>query len=238
MATVELSSSEGIREYPRVTIEKYSPDQTAYAQARLAAELSWGRRVLVRKLGVLVPKLHGDWLRELFTEPEDGYAFDEGNQMVTHGLNNLCYLLLAGTTSGTYGPSGIYGRPFVSAGVIMSGVGVGASNTAATYADSALGSDGGSAYYQYMDATYPNYAGAGVANGGQINGQSTFAAGNGLFAWNEWCWFTASVAGAAGASLSGVGTNTGMFNHKIPAGSLGTKGSGASWVFQTTITFS
>jgi hypothetical protein len=225
--TATRCDHEGIKEFPRVTIEKYSPDQTAWAERRLHEELSWGRRLLVSRFGARVPRLHGDWLREVFAEPEDGYAYAEGNQMVTNGLENLVYLLL-GTTA-----SGGFGRQMTNA---QSGVGVGATATAATYADTHLGADGGSAYYQQMDATYPSYAGSGTANGGQINGQSTFASGNGNFAWNEWCWFTFTSTITAGATLASVASNTNMFNHKIA--SLGTKGSGASWVFSTTCTFS
>lgn len=218
---------EGVHEYPFVTIEKYSPDQTAFAERKLFSELSWGRRVLVSKLNIRVPKLHGDWLRELFGEPEDGYAYQAGNQMVTNGLENLIYLLL-GTTA-----SGGFGRTLINA---QSGIGVGAGTTAATYADTHLTDDAGSAWYQQMDSTYPSYAGSGTANGGQINGQATVAAANAVFAWQEWCWFSTSAAITAGATLASVGTNANMFNHKVA--SLGTKGSGAAWVFSNTMTFS
>jgi hypothetical protein len=220
---------EGIREFPRVTIEKYSPDQTAWAERKLFDELSWGRRLLVARLGVRVPRLHGDWLRQAFREPEDGYASCEGNLMVANGLANMSYLLL-GTAA-----SGGNGRP-LSLTTPTAGVGVGATGGTALVSDTALGANTGSAWYQAMDSTYPNWAGTGVANGGQLNGQSTFASGNGNFAWNEWCWFTTSAAITGTATLASAGTNATMFNHKIA--SLGTKGSGASWVFSTTCTFS
>ena len=46
---------DSVKWFPRVTVEKYSPDQSAWAQRRLHEELSWGRRLLVETLGIRVP---------------------------------------------------------------------------------------------------------------------------------------------------------------------------------------
>lgn len=239
---------DGIKEFPVGTVEKYSPDQSAWAERKLREELSWGRRLLVSRfglervpgIGILVPLLHGDWLREVFREPEDGFAHCEGNIMVTTGLQNLGYLLI-GTAA-----SGANGRPLAvsngTAGGAICGVGIDTSSTAAAVGDTRLNISGTetstATWYQIMDSTYPTLSGTGVANGGQLNGQSTYGTGNANFAWNEWCWAScASGTITAGAVLASVATNVAMLNHWTGT-SLGTKGSGATWVFSTTITFS
>ena len=108
-------------------------------------------------------------------------------------------------------------------------VGVGATNTAATIADTALGADGGSAYYQGCDSANPTQA------NGVITCVCTFTTGNANFAWAEWCWATCTGSITPGATLASVATGTKLWNHKIQ--SLGTKVSG-SWVLTTTITIS
>jgi hypothetical protein len=233
---------DGIKWYPRVTIEKYSIDQTAYAERQLAELKSWRRLPLLRQVYIgerasrvreeglgHVFRLHGNWLRELFPAgPEDGYAYDEGNLLVNAGLTNLINLLTGrtGTAVNTLGSNA------------TSVVGVGSSSTAAAVTDAALGGNGSSttAWYQAQDANFPT-----ITTPATINGQSTFASGNANFAWNEWCWATGAGAITAGATLASVfatASSSAMLNHKIPAGGLGTKASGASWVFSTTVVFS
>jgi len=221
-----------IHERTNALVEKYSPDQTEYARRKLHESLSWGRRLLVARFGVLAPRIHGDWLREIFREPEDGYATAPGNLLVSAGLANISYLLL-GTAA-----SGANGRPLSNANTCC---GVGAGTTAAVVGDTKLTDDAGSAWYQQMDATYPSWAGTGTANGGQLDGQCTVPSSDGNFAWNEWCWVTGQGVITAGATLSSVyatSADIALLNHEVPASSLGTKGAGATWVFSTTMTFS
>ena len=61
--SLDRCEHDSVKWFPRVTVEKYSPDQSAYAERKLHEELSWGRRLLVDRLGIRVPRLHGDWLR-------------------------------------------------------------------------------------------------------------------------------------------------------------------------------
>lgn len=233
MSDTAVREHDGIKWFPRVTVEKYSPDQTAYAERRLLEELSWGRRLLVRQFGIRVPRLHGSWLREIFAAPEDGYAYSEGNQLVNNGLTNLINLLIGAT------PSGAAGRPLLTntSGTTPSsaGVGVGNNNTAWANNQTALGADGtANAWYQIMDQNFPSLTTPNI-----INGQSTFGSTIANFAWNEWCWISgvgALTAGDALASIYATGGETAMVNRKVTV--LGTKGTGASWVFSTTITFS
>jgi hypothetical protein len=192
-------------------------------------------------MGRFGPVLHGDRLRLLFREPEDGYAYDEGNALVNGGLTNLINLL-TGTA-----PSGSNSRPLslgLGGGVANSAVvGVGSDGTTAfaatqTHLSNAAGEAATSSWYQSMDTGYPTLTTPNV-----INGQSTFQASNANFAWLEWCYATGAGAPTAGAVLGSVyatGGSGAMLNRKIPTGSggLGTKGAGAAWVFQSNVTFS
>jgi len=187
-------------------VDKYSPDQVAYAHLRLGHEPT------------------GAELAALFAYgPEDGVAEAAGNILVSTGISNLTNLFIAGGGDGFSNAKGI--------------VGVGATSTAAAIGDTALGANGGSAWYQGLDATYPTRSTT-TATNDTVTAVATFASGNANFAWAEWCWAVTSTGTITGnATLNSVssGTET-MLNHKIA--SLGTKASGSSWVFTTTVTFS
>lgn len=146
----------------------------------------------------------------------DDFAHEEGNLMVTVGLNLLTSLLIGGA-----------GNTFSNAKAI---VGVGNSSTTAVIADVHLGGDGSTttAWYQGADATFPTQA------NGLITCNATVATGNANWAWNEWCFATGSGTITPGGTLASVGTGVVMINHKIA--SLGTKVSTAVWVAQGTIT--
>lgn len=236
---------EGIRWFPKIRVEKYSVDQTAYAERKLADELSWGRKVELKTRqyassakGLLVDTLHGDWLRELFPEPEDGIATDWGNSLVNAGLTSIVYLLFSSVVAGTstaLKTGAVSGASMQTGGTISSGVGVGDQTTAWAASQAALSGNGANAWYQSMDATYPQWQGSGTP--GQLNGQATYTSANANFAWQEWCWFVATSPSTGGnATLASAGTSPIMLNRKVT--SLGTKGSGASWVFSQTVTFS
>lgn len=159
----------------------------------------------------------GSRLSLLFREPEDGITEEPGNLLVTVGLNLITALIEGGA-----------GTPFAHADAI---VGVGAGTTAAAVGDTALTDDNtANAYYQQADASYPQQS------NGVITTISTFASGNANFAWQEWCLATGSGGITAGTHLSAVATSVTMLNHKVA--SLGTKASGASWVFTSTVTLS
>lgn len=237
--------SEGIKWFPRVQVEKFSVDQTQFALAKLAEQKSWGRRPVIAKLSRLlgreirVPVLHGDFLRELFPGgPEDGYAFDAGNSMVNGGLTNIVYLLTQGGSAGgsaTAGQNSLGSAPGTGKAVI----GVGSGNTAWVATQTALQADNTTgAWYQGMDSGFPT-----VTTPATINGQVTVASGNGNFTWNEWCWVTGSgTITASSGPLTTAGSvfagAASMLNRKVPSSSLGSKASGASWVFTQTVTFS
>ena len=196
-----LKSGDGLKWNAYARVDKYSPDQVRHATALCGGQEPDGRV-----------------LHALFAAPEDGTAEAHGNLLVTVGLSLITNLLIGGTTAGS----------IKNAQAI---VGVGATATAANIADTALGSDGASAYYQQADATYPS------KSNGVMTTVSTFASGNGNFAWAEWCWASCTSGSiTGGATLASVATGVVMWNHKIQ--SLGTKSSGAAWVFTSTITLS
>lgn len=227
MTAATIESAEAARWTAHSWVDKYSPDQVKWAEKRIRDGRSLSQRILVSLRGE--PRLEGVTLREFFASPEDGTVQCPGNLLVGAGLTNLFSLW--------FGQTGTAINPLRTGGSSGAAVcGVGATNTAATVADVHLGADGGSAYYQGCDSSFPTFANvSGVVT---ATLQSTFAAGVGNFAWNEWCWATGAGTVTAGATLASVyatGASYAMVNHKIPASSLGTKGSGAAWVFTTTI---
>jgi hypothetical protein len=118
---------EGIRWYPRVRIEKYSPDQTAWARQRAGC-------------------LSGDLLRILFPVPECGVITDEGNGVSAAGLANLACVL-----TGTGGHPLAPGR--ASFGVGADG-GTEFDPKHGSLAPG-IGESPGTTLYKAMDARYP-----------------------------------------------------------------------------------
>lgn len=196
----ELRGRDGISWHAHALVQKYSDDQ-----------VEWTRRAsgVTEPLGALLQRHCG--------EPEDGYAEADGNLLVTAGLDAITKLLIAS------------GSPQAFSGPTRAIVGVGATSTAAAITDTALGADGGSAYYQGCDSANPTQA------NGVITTVATFTTGNANFAWAEWCWATCTGSITPGATLASAATGTKLWNHKIQ--SLGTKVSG-SWVLTTTVTIS
>jgi len=195
-----MSGSDGIRWHAHALVQKYSDDQ-----------VEWARRAS----GVLEPE--GALLQRHCGEPEDGYAEADGNLLVTVGLDAITKLLIAS------------GSPQAFSGPTRAIVGVGATSTAAAITDTALGADGGSAYYQGVDTSNP------TQSNGVITAVATFTTGNANFHWQEWCWATCTGSITPGATLASVATGTKLWNHKIQ--DLGTKASG-SWVLTATVTIS
>jgi hypothetical protein len=154
--------------------------------------------------------------------------------MVLGGLYAITYLLTHGTVSGTWNPV-TNTNPLGTTGT-GGFVGVGTGTIAWVNTQTALEADNSvNAWYQTFDPLFPNI----TAGTGTISGQMSATIGNANFAWNEWCWGAGSGAATAGTRLSLISAaNPFMYNWKVPATSLGSKASGASWVFTQTITFS
>lgn len=156
----------------------------------------------------------------------DPYAVTEveGNQLVAGGLA----MITSALTNGSFDPltPTASGRAFV---------GVGDSSTLATNSQSDLQASTNK-YYNTFDTSGITRVTTNVTND-SIQGVSTFGSSVANFAWNEWAWFTTTtgtITPGTGINVSS-GTET-MWNRKVA--SMGTKASGASWVFTTKVTFS
>jgi hypothetical protein len=166
--------------------------------------------------GILAPS--GDVLRA-HVKPYDVIVDDSPNLTTTNGLGRLTNFLI--------GTGSLVG--FDSTHTML---GVGDANTAATAADTHLGSD--SAAHSYYVATgAPTRVTTTVTND-SIQAAATFNTSNSDFAWQEWG-FVLVTTPAASATFAGTGTSPILFNHKIQ--SFGTK-SGGSWVLTATLTWS
>lgn len=210
MSDLSSDRREGIGWHPRAVVEKYSAEQTR-----------WARRWLARR-GEAPRPLRGDWLRCLFSQPEDGIAYDEGNGVVLAGRANLALLL-----------TGEAGWP-LEPGRACFGVGTDASPFSAEHTHLSVieGEDEGRTLYLPMDPGFPKVTGTAV-----IEGQATFAEDDACFPWAEWCWATGGGQPKPGPVLRRVfdeGTHV-MMNRKVPPNGLGVKEPGVAWCFRTEI---
>lgn len=142
-----------------------------------------------------------------------------GNLLTTAGLSRITNLIIGGG-----------GTAFNSSN---SAIGVGTSSTGEVVGNTALGGDGNAstARYNTTDNTYPS------ASNGVITAVATFDTGEANFAWNEWCWVVAPATITEGATMASLSSGTEvMLNRKTAT--MGTKASGAIWVFTTTVTLS
>lgn len=164
-----------------------------------------------------------DWARYEVKPKHE--AEEEGNLLTTAGLQRVTNLIIGASTA-------VFGATTAGQAV----VGVGSTATAATTGDVALGANTTAAngsvgcWHQVTDSIP-------TAVNGVVTAVSTFASADGNFAWAEWGWVIAVGAVTPSATLNSIGaTSRQILNHKIAA--LGTKASGASWVFTTTVTLS
>jgi len=235
MTATAVRKHDGINWHAFAYVDKYSADQCAYADRVISGKVTWYRRGL-RRIGQQQRRGWGTEYQSALNrvllrtgDPEDGRAEADGNLLVTSGLTSITALLIGAGGSGK-----LYALTTSEAVC-----GVGSTTTSAVVGDTVLGANGSSpngttgAWYQASDASFPS------VSAGVITMQSTFASGNANMAWQEWCWASGTgtiTAGDALASVYATGASFSMWNHKIA--SLGTKASGAAWVFTTTITLS
>lgn len=144
------------------------------------------------------------------------FAEVDGNVLTTLGLNRITNLLIGGGAAA-----------FTHA---QSFCGVGNSSTTALAADTDLNAAAGSTnrWFQATDASNP------TQSNGVVSCNTTFATGDGNFAWNEWALGVATGSITATATLASVGTSPILLNHKNQ--SLGTKSAGSTWTLQATVT--
>lgn len=156
-----------------------------------------------------VEKWHDSADHEAGAEPDEVVEVP-GNSLLTAGITRLSNLLI-----------GAGGQAYDNT---HTRIGVGNSSTGVTVGDTDLGASSGSSNRQFMvmDATYPSLT------TGVITFRATFGTSVGNFAWNEW--------GIDGGTANGTTVTAPLLNRKVV--SLGTKASGATWVFTVTITIS
>jgi hypothetical protein len=215
-AIAPLPTHDGLNWRAFAHVEKFSPEQVSFAE-----------RTMARRMGVTMPvRLRNAQLAELLRAtgaPELGFASAAGNLLVTEGLNQITSLIINSSSSFAFNNT---------KGLVT----VGDSTTAASVSDTyvtATFTSGSNCYQNVNDVSFP------TQSNGVINSQSTYGSGVGNFAWQTWGWASYNGTAAASSTLSAHGTGSNqalLYNHKVA--SLGTKGSGAAWVFSTSITLS
>lgn len=157
--------------------------------------------------GILQPP--ADVLRRYVAPAEVTEA--AGNLLTTAGLTRLTSLLSGGGGQALTNTS--------------TRIGVGDGGGTAAIGDTDLSASAGSTHrwFQVMNATYP------TVSGGVLTAQSTWASGDGNFAWAEWGIDVAAPTVTASATVGAC-----LLNHKTSA-SLGTK-SGGTWTLTATVT--
>lgn len=194
---------------------KYQPNETR------RDGIDWHAHALVEKYNEPIVRELTEYLgyepnsadyARLGIKPDDTAEADR-NLLTTAGLNRITNLIIGG---GGTAFTNTTGR-----------TGVGNSTTAAAVGQTDLQASSGSSnrWFQVADSSYPQQA------NGVLTMKSTFASADGNFAWEEWCWDIGTATVSSGATVS-----ANMLNRKVA--SLGTKASGASWVFTTTVTLS
>lgn len=221
---------EGLRLRTFSWVEKYSPDQVAYANAHVDFPPDETGNYPARRVD-------HRYFRRFFREPEDGLVECAGNAFTTAGLTNLVSLWMGVTGTAVNSlkvTTGSAGAPGTSAAGPVMGIGTG---TSSSQSDTIISTNGtANAWHQEADGTSPTVSYPGSAIVQMIN---TVASANANFAWNEWGWFTGAgtvTAGNAIASVYSTASSYAMVNHKAGASLLGTKASGAAWVFTSTMT--
>lgn len=170
-----------------------------------AEQTDWVRR----RSGLLTPAA-ADFARLRVVPADTADALH--NLETTAGLTRLVSLL-----------AGAGGQAITNTSARL-GVGNGAGTAAIGDTDLSAAAGSANRWFQIMDATFPSIAGA------VMTLKSTFATGDGNFAWNEW----GIDIGAPTVTSSAV-VAAALFNHKTSA-ALGTKTSAGTWALTATIT--
>jgi hypothetical protein len=163
------------------------------------------------KTGILEPKAAD--FEALSLVPEDGVFQSKGNELTTAGLTRISSLI-----------NGAGGQALTNTATRI-GVGNSATAFALGQTDLQAAAGAGNRFFMTMDATYPS------TSAGVITARATFATGDGNFVWNEWALDIGTPTVSSGTTVAAT-----MLNRKVV--SMGTKASGASWVFTVTVTLS
>lgn len=192
-------------------IRRFDADQTAYA---------------VRKLGLAAPT-EADFDR-LRIRPHDGPCPEFGgvsgetelhpaNLLTTAGAGRLVYLTVTGADTT---------HPLLSTTSARIGVGNGSGTAAATDTDLSAAAGSTNRWFNLLSGL--------TVSSNVMTLTSSFASGDGNFAWNEWGADTRSDTTTATASAT---VDAVLLNHKTSI-AQGTKASGQTWSVTATITIS
>ena len=201
-----MIQNESIKWMPRATIEKYSPEDVEELTQLLGYEPDGYQMASLGAVPYAVTEV-------------------EGNMIVNGGLGRINNLIIGTGSTAAFNST-------------QSVIGVGSSSTAEARSQTDLQAAAG-AGNRWMQATSVAPTVTTTTNTNDtISCGSSFASGDANFAWNEWCWVVSTgTITATSAVLSGTvpgSTGNTMLNRKVAT--MGTKASGAVWVFTTVVT--
>jgi hypothetical protein len=166
-----------------------------------------------------VEKFAGDWSAEQLASglaPAPYEIIEREGNLLMYGGASCLWQCLIGNGTGTAAQT----LTFFNNG--NAHIGVGDSNTAAAATQTDLQASTNK-LRKAMDATYPLHTDATSSGAASIVFRSTYGSSDANYAWAEWGIFNGSSSGR-------------MLNRKVE--SLGTKGSGSTWVFTVTLSLS
>ncbi len=178
-------------------------------------QVNWVRE----KSGIINPL--GKDLRR-FVSPSEITVSEDPNLITTGGLGRLTNFLI-GTGA------------LVAFDATHTMIGVGDTTTAATAADTQLGSNSATHSWYIPADSAPTRTTTTVTND-TIQVVGTFNNSNSNFVFNEWGVVLVTTP-VASATFAGTGTSPILFNHKIESPNLGTK-TGGSWTITMSLTWS
>lgn len=209
-----MNDSAGLREAEQITriVPADARDRARVRRARATGVPVWVAEIEVRKYD-------GDWSAEQIDRGEAGAPYEIAQaieNLLMYGGASCLWEALIGNGTGTAAQTLTYfdnGNAYI-------GVGDSTTAEAATQTDLQAASN---KLRHAMDSTYPQHTDATSSGAASIVFRATFGTSDANFAWQEWGIFNGSSGGR-------------MLNRKVS--SLGTKASGATWVFSATLTLS
>jgi hypothetical protein len=204
-----LREGAGVTNLVELSSPKWEAQRRLIAAAREHDVVVWVGRATV-------DKYHGDWTADQIDDGLAGAPYERvvgTPQLLTYGGASCLWQCLIGNGTGTAAQT----LTFFNNGNAYIGVGDTNTAAAATQTDLAASSN---KLRKAMDSTYPQHTDAVTSGAASIVFRSTFGSSDANFAWAEWGTFNGSSGGR-------------MLNRKVE--SLGTKGSGSSWVLTITL---
>jgi hypothetical protein len=208
--TITLDRTEHGVWFAHAHVDKFSPEQTAWAARRLHGGDPAAEAALLReRRGAL---LYADDFARFGLEPEEGTADAERNLLTTAGITRMLTLTVAGGGQGLTNTA------------TRLGTGDGAGTAAVGDTDLSAVAGSTHRWFQVMDPTFPSVA------TNVLTAKASFGTADGNYAWNEWGLDVGTPTVTSGNTVAAL-----LFNHKTSA-ALGTKGAGSTWALTVTVT--